>query len=77
MDRQYYGVFDTRPQHSNEPYTFHLEKGKINYAMYHSREMADFICGNMNRTGTLTTYVVKELTETQYFDLLGKEVKTF
>ena len=56
-----YGIFDTRPRHSNKPFLFTTDNGRYVPAVYATKERAEEMAAKMNAISTLTTYIVKEV----------------
>jgi hypothetical protein len=56
-----YGIFDSRPKHSGEPFLFTTENGGYEAAVFDDKEKAEKMAGMMNAITTLTTYVVKPM----------------
>lgn len=56
-----FGIFDSRPQHSNKPFLFTSANGRYVPAVYDTKEWADEMAAIMNATTRLTTYIVKEV----------------
>ena len=56
-----YGIFDSRPKHSQKPFLFAVGNGRYEPAVYNSLEEAEAMASKMNAITSLTTYIVKEM----------------
>lgn len=57
-----YGIFDSRPKFSNEPFMFLNENdGTYEPAIFDDKEKAEKMTTIMNGVTTVTTFVVKEM----------------
>lgn len=56
-----YAIFDSRPQHSKEPFLFTVGNGRYAPAVYDNEEEAEAMAAKMNTQTTLTTFIVRKV----------------